>query len=79
MDEMPMRISPMRTPDSAPPKKPLQDFPSPKILFPLQDFPKEEPEPREHYDDDSDDIHGYTCLWNDGLDVYSLPLRRFVL
>ena len=35
-----MSISPRTIPENAPPKNPFQDFPSPKILFPLQDFPK---------------------------------------
>ena len=32
--------SPRAMPEKAPPKNPLQDLPSPKILFPLQDLPK---------------------------------------
>src|SRR5574344_200596 len=35
-----MRIRPRIIPDTAPPKNPLQVFPSPKILFPFQVFPK---------------------------------------
>mgnify|MGYP000818223650 CR=1 FL=1 len=36
----PIRISPKAMPENAPPKKPLQDFPSPNILFPRQLLPK---------------------------------------
>ncbi len=38
--DIPIRIRPKAIPENAPPKKPLQDFPSPNILLPLQDFPK---------------------------------------
>ena len=40
MRDTAMRIRPRTIPVRAPPKKPLQDLPSPNILLPLQDLPK---------------------------------------